>query len=328
MDPNPKPVISPETPAADVLEHALFGDDTAPGAEESPAAEPSEEPAAEAPSGEPEPEAEPASPVIDPPASWNAADKAEFAKLPPNVQKTIAERESQRDAGLARKLEEAASERKAAEADRQAAQQSRAQLVHQSQVALASLYPELQQYQSVDWVTLADTDPALCQKLTKQKEAVEAKIRWAEATIKATNDQQIAEQQARRQQMLLTEKERFTAKYPQYAAPEKARKFAENAEKYLASEGFNAGEIARLSETLFSDHRMLTMLHKNMDAAAKQRSLAAAQDKKGKPVPSLQRAGQVIESDEGAAKTQAALMNRLKKTGSERDAAKFLETII
>ena len=59
---------------------------------------------------------------VDPPRSWPAADKAEFARLPPTIREIIARRENDRDRELRRKQTEFAELKKrlTAEADNSA----------------------------------------------------------------------------------------------------------------------------------------------------------------------------------------------------------------
>lgn len=59
---------------------------------------------------------EPEAPAIEPPVSWDAAAKAEFAALSPALQATVAKRESDRERFVQAKATEAAQHRKAAEA--------------------------------------------------------------------------------------------------------------------------------------------------------------------------------------------------------------------
>src|SRR5260221_3305985 len=72
--------------------------------------------------GEGDPEA-----VIAPPKSWPSEMHAHFAKLPPDLQKVIADRENERDATFNRQVNEAAEKRRAAEAELQAASTERRQ---------------------------------------------------------------------------------------------------------------------------------------------------------------------------------------------------------
>lgn len=56
-------------------------------------------------------------PAIDPPASWSAEDKAAFAKLPPEAQRVVAARESERERHFTAKTTELAEARKKFEAE-------------------------------------------------------------------------------------------------------------------------------------------------------------------------------------------------------------------
>jgi hypothetical protein len=82
-------------------------------AEQTPPAEENAEPSAEQTTEQDqkaEPEAQPAE-VIEPPRSWSAEEKAEFTKLPPEIQKTLSRREADRDRLLTQKANELAREK-------------------------------------------------------------------------------------------------------------------------------------------------------------------------------------------------------------------------
>ena len=73
--------------------------------------------------GENEPDSE--SRAIVPPASWTAEDKALFSSLPPEIQRTVAGREREREAALHQSRREIAEQKKAIEAESTQAKQER-----------------------------------------------------------------------------------------------------------------------------------------------------------------------------------------------------------
>ena len=106
-------------------------------------------------SGEEAPEAEPAEiqPAIEPPASWDASAKDEFAKLPPAVQRRLAEREREREQVVSTRNREAAESKKALEQSQQERVQQLARLKELEDTALGD--PIIQWGDKADWVKLA-----------------------------------------------------------------------------------------------------------------------------------------------------------------------------
>lgn len=88
-------------------------------------------------------------PPIDAPVSWNAEEKAEFAKLPREVQETLTKREAQREKFVQTKAQEAAQAREAA---RQEAMQYAAQLQAETAQRLEKYAQQL---------TVQEPDPSL-----------------------------------------------------------------------------------------------------------------------------------------------------------------------
>jgi hypothetical protein len=159
----PEPAAEPEAAAEDAPE----GDPAAePEAEELPP-ESEPEPTGEEPldpetaiEGEErteEPESDPATPAIAAPKSWDASERAVFATLPPATQAIIANRETERDRAVSRVQQEATTARKAAEADLAGLAQFKTKF---DQIATRAEKVFADQWANVDWVALAESDPA------------------------------------------------------------------------------------------------------------------------------------------------------------------------
>lgn len=102
---------------------------------------------------------EPPAPSVEPPASWTAAEKEAFATLPPDKQRTIADRERERTLTIRRSQDEAAAARKEREAIAAERQQTAAKfdfLIQQAQLA----DPILAEGARTDWAKLAKDSPA------------------------------------------------------------------------------------------------------------------------------------------------------------------------
>lgn len=135
-------------------------------------------------------------PAIDPPVSWKADAKELFKTLPPEAQKVIAERETERERFVQQKAQEAATTRQSVENE---ARQAFAQLQQQT----AS---QLQQY--AQQLTPQRPDPAMLQYDPQGFYAEQAK--YESAIAQRTEAQQMAAQyeaQARQHQEALTQAE-------------------------------------------------------------------------------------------------------------------------
>src|SRR5215472_4709308 len=135
---------------AEALRSALTGD----GEQQSTGDAGDETGAAEQPTGdektEGEGEQQPA--AIAAPQSWNDEERAEFAKLPPALQSTIARRESQREAALTRSSQEAAENRRQYDAERTAAVALRTEYLSGLQKMMLLAAPEAAALNNIDWV--------------------------------------------------------------------------------------------------------------------------------------------------------------------------------
>jgi hypothetical protein len=188
-----------------------------PAAEDAPAGEPAAEPEAEeAPAeSEPEPtgeepldpeaviegedetaelESDPATPAIAAPQSWDAAERATFAKLPPAAQEIILKRETERDRAVSKAQQESTQARKTAEADLVGLAQIKTQF---DQIATRAEKVFADQWANVDWVAFARADPAACQIAQAEYNVHLGELQKVQqAQADAEKVQQLAEQTA------------------------------------------------------------------------------------------------------------------------------------
>jgi hypothetical protein len=174
--------------AGDAIAGLLFADDTptppAP-AGDKPSGEPSvEEPpdtgADESRPTGPEddkgPGEQPPAAAIEPPTSWSSDEKQAFSQLPPALQQTVARRESQREAVLTQRSQEAAEARRAYDGAQQAAVAQHAEYLAGLQRMMVLAAPEAQALQEVDWVALAENNPAEYTRLQARKESLKSRL--------------------------------------------------------------------------------------------------------------------------------------------------------
>lgn len=243
---------------------------------------------------------EPASPAIDPPTSWNKADKELFASLPPEAQRVIAQREKARDAEVSRRLGEAAAESKAI-AERQAAIEQDRQNIEALLMARLPQPPD---------DTLIDSNPV---EYLKQQRRYEAEIAQIQQIVDA-NAQARQKAQAEEQRTLnehrKAEEERLKELIPELTGPE-GKKVASAIASYGKSLGYDDDTLG------LANANDLLVLHKAMlwDNAQK-----AAKAAKAKTVPKVAAPGVGRSKAELAADQRKSALARLEKSGSIEDA--------
>lgn len=299
----------------------LLGDDDAPepmqeAAESAPGegadAEPGETPAIGEDEGQIEPEPAPA---IVPPLSFSAEEKAEFAKLPPDLQRIVADRESERERQFHRRTIEAAERARSAEAERAAVAQERQRLAGELNQLITRLRVEHQQ--EPDWLNLA--------RQLSPEEYNAHRAAWDQrerAIATAVQEQQrLFEQHQQDQRKAFEEFARAEAEKLVHAVPEwqdatKAASEKGDIARYLAGQyGYTPQELGSLV-----DHRAVIVARKAM---LYDRLMAKKPEtiKRVAEAPKMQKPGTVPSRGEKAAQQQAAKMQQLRKTGHIREAA-------
>ncbi len=189
---------------------------------------------------EPEPQAQ----AIDPPASWKAEWKDQFKALPPEAQKIIAERESERERGITKSQQESADARKAAEAERAAVQSERQAYANRLNVLIDmanTMDPVLAEGRKTDWVALSAKDPAGAQTKWFQYQQRNAELQALEQE-RNTAVQRMRNDAFQQGHKLLTEKLDF------WADNDKRTAFQSEFGKYLVDQGFKPEEASNIED--------------------------------------------------------------------------------
>jgi hypothetical protein len=309
------PISGEEAPPAAADRHTESGTE--------PDAAPPEEP-----SGENEGEIDPAGePPIDPPRSWTKADRELFASLPRDTQERLLELDRTRELEIRRGQNEVAEKTKAADAERQAAEQARQQyeaalpnLVNSALAEHQSYFPDIQTQEDVlrlsredkgrylEWMASAQRVQAV------QAEAQQAQQRQYEDAVKSFAE--FAKKEANL----------FLAKAPEYADPEKAPKAQAQARETLEAIGFKPDEIeaawnGQITISL-RDHRAQLLIRD----AARYRAAQARVSQKPVPNPTpVQKPGPASSKGEQRASEVQAALQRLEKSGSDKDALAVLK---
>lgn len=153
-------------------------------------------PEIEAEAGEPEAAVEaseeapePETPAIPAPVSWSAEAKAEFAKLPPEAQKIVAQRESEREKFVQAKATEAAEAKKAVSAYEQHVAALQQQYAQGLQQYLSSDEPQKPDPAWLDTSVYGEDGPRAFYQQQQAYEAAVAQRTQAQRELEALNSQ-------------------------------------------------------------------------------------------------------------------------------------------
>ena len=257
--------------------------------------------------------------LIAAPASWPEADKAAFAELPPETQRTLATRESAREADFTRKSQDVANRRRAADED-----MSNAQLERQHYTA--QVFPLIEQMAAALQVEeqglaeLLDDDPdeyvrakvrfdanqGMVQSLLAEHHGMQQRQAEAQANELHTHQTAFLQQQV----------PKLLEAIPEWADPVKRESGRTELVGYLQRTGFSDQEIGSVV-----DSRHVVMARKAMlyDKLQDQKT-KVAKKVKGKP-PAKLKPGTPQPKGRKADERMAASLNNLRNNPNSTDAA-------
>lgn len=236
--------------AADEVEpDAVEPDDEAP-ADESEgdptpdeADDPEEDPAIEGEEDD-EPESDPELPVIAAPKSWDAAERAEFAKLPRAAQEIVAAREVERDKAVSRAQSEASEARKLVETELAGVGEIKTRLdqaVTKAQTVFAG------KWDGIDWLTFAREDQAAYTIAKAEFDADQAELASIEAAQAEAARVQRDTEDREFQSYLQAEREKLTTEAPDLVDPVEGPARIAKVAKYLLSKGVTSTQLENIS---------------------------------------------------------------------------------
>lgn len=221
----------------------------------------------------------------------------------------------QRQRDYTRKTTEIAELRKAAEAERIAAQQERAYYANQLSNYMSSLSELVQQDEKVDWAKLLETNPI--EYLKKKEAADNRKIHLQNLDVQrqAIAEQEQLETRRHIETVLRDEAEKLLNALPEWKDEKKAKEEKAAVAEYLKGYGYGDDEVNAVT-----DHRAVLLARKAMLYDKLQQSKASLNQRVEKLPPKVERPG---GSNESAPRDKAAFQ-RLLRTGSIDDAAAVL----
>ncbi len=262
-------------------------------------------------------------PAIEPPVSWTAEAKAQFAKLPPELQTLVATRESEREKYLASQSQKASEETKRHEALMTQIANERAQQAQSFQALQLQLAPELQRFQGIDWAKLAAEKPA---EWAQQRQAYEDAVnRWnmAGQQIQIIQQQQQQETAKKHTDFVNEQRGLLLKAIPEFADPVKGKALRDDLVKHVSE--FTPEEWGQVA-----DHRYLLVARDAMRWRQQEAARRTAAIKKVQPQPSnvrplrpTVRTG-TTAGEEAKEQRLGALHDNLRRTGSDRAAAALM----
>jgi hypothetical protein len=229
---------------------------------------------------------------------------------------------AQKGEDYTRKTQQLAEERRALQAQMQAAQQQQ-----QMQSAVANLVAEakavegqLAQYKDIDWNALVDADPVQAMKLNLQYRELQAYYQGKVNDINQTSQQVQSQQAQMKQEMLVREHQAMLQSIPDWADKTKFDSEVADIRGFLANTGFNADEIGSLV-----DHRHVIVARKAMLYDKLMAGKPAVTKKVAEaPKPVKSTAPQTTKSKEAYTKTR----QELRKTGRTEYAERAIEALL
>lgn len=261
-------------------------------------------------------------PPVEPPRSWTKEEKEAFKTLPREHQQSIADRERERTLAIRRGQDEAAQIRKAAEAERAAAEQARQRYESALPTLLQAIHLQnMQDFQDVkswdDVQKMAAEDPGRYM----QWDAAQKRAQAVAQQVQAAQARQSQENADNFRAYAESEFQKLLERAPEYADPQKAPQLQNEARELFDDLGVSRDELTALwqgrSSISIHDHRVQLLIRDAMRYRAAQKAAKAAP---AKPVPPVQRPGTAPAKGEAGREKIEALATRLNRTGSVQDA--------
>jgi hypothetical protein len=335
--PVPEPSTPPPSPPpSDAPITAREAADLISGKTDKPSAPDGADAAPERPSGETDGSDDPSQKPIDAPRSWTKADKEAFASLPRDTQERILALDRTRELELRRGQNEAAEQRKAAEALAQQAEQAQAQARWQYEQSLPQQALLLdaeyrKEFGTPSWDDLQDwqrNDPLRYQAW----DLAYKRLTHASAELQAQQAQQAQQQQLQHQQFMQNaeawraeEAQKFADKAPEWKDPKAYPGLVAGMMDYLGEVGFEQDFLQRAATEFLPiqihDHRFQMLA---WDGYQYRQALKATKSPSRAPVPPVQRPGSAPAKGEAQEARFKDLNRQLDRTGSLKDAARLI----
>lgn len=316
--------VAPTEPAAPAP--GAPGSELAVEPEHEPEAEPTAEDALapEAPAGEePEQPLEPEIPAVEPPHYWDAAAKARFAELSPELQAVTLEQWKNGERVVNKAQEEAATARKGADEARQKAEAEFTSAADLNR-RLGEIVPKAEEtfksrWDGVDWVALSKADPDQYVQAKAMFDAEQADLQRLQVARQDADKVENEKRTQARTELVKAEAEKLKTLAPDLADPKQGPARMRELVDFLTGAGLSTQQLANASAlelALAYD----AMKHRKALAAA-----ASAARPKTPPIPARPAARPAAGGGTPQKTAPAAAMDRLRQSGSRDDAMAVLK---
>lgn len=276
-----------------------------------PSGEQSDAPVEEPSDTEPELEAEPVEEL-------EAEEKLYTVKIDgKEVQVTESELVANYQKGQAanQRFEQAAQERKAAQAEYQRVAEERTQALNSLHIAQQVLQSQIQE--QPNWAELLQNDPVEYLQQRHAFEQKQAKLQEIQGQQWQLQQIQAREQEAQQQVYLENQRQMLTQLLPEWKDETKAQAESKAVKEYLAKTGYTTEEISSVADARAILLARKAMLYDQIITKAQETS------KKVQSLPKVQRPG-VTQNTDGRTKD----MQALRKSGSTAAAASIFEKML
>lgn len=264
---------------------------------------------------------------IDAPVSWSDADKEAFASLPPDIQKALAARESERESLLTRSNQDTVQKRREYEALAQEVQAERQRYEQYLRPLIESYQQELQAADAALDRLLDPNDPTYDPtEYMRQKARADRRreqIQAAQGEHQRMNEAHMKQQALALKEAVADAERRLIAAVPEWGKDqEKGRKEIQAIRDYAKAQGVDA----RLADQMFQPEHVLiarkAMLYDKL-MASKPAAL-----KKAAEAPKVSKPGVSKPKRNAEAEQVSAARTRLRRTGDFRDAAPIFRALL
>jgi len=211
------------------------------------------------------------------------------------------------------KTEKLAEERREMETQRQ-------RYEHQLDNAIPALQQQAQgKFANVDWVTLAQEDPAEYTALRAEFDQYNGQLQMAMAEKQYLEQQRVEEHKVGMQELLQSEHKRLLERYPVFGDPEKGKEVRNDLKGFLRNEGYSDDDLNSLSDSRSVGIAYKAMLYDKAQKGSKKARVAS------KDAPPVQKAGTPVKAEANRGQEDAAAA-RLRKSGKTSDLEDWLST--
>lgn len=229
----------------------------------------------------------------------------------------------QLEGSLTKKHMEASEHQKALEQQKaQLEQQAQARIQQLDDLANIAMHELNQEFQSVDWNTLRQEDPAEFSARKAEFQDRQNRINQLYQQVQTDRQKEVTEQQERIKQLVAEEGQKLSSAIPEWSDSTIATQERNAIRDFAKSLGYGDDDLNSVV-----DHRQVVVLRKAMlyDKIMAQKTSVS---KKVKTLPKVQKPGSAKSKAEILAAKHEQKYAKLKKTGDFRDAAEILKDLL